>query len=74
MDSVGRVLIPKALRTALGLGPQSKMDISIYGSGLQITPVGRGARIVSESDRLVIDGDTEVTDEMMYDLIDAGRK
>ena len=74
MDSVGRVLVPKTLRTVLGLEPGATMDISAYGSGLQITPVGRSARLVRENGRLVIDGDSTVTDDMMFTLIDAGRR
>ncbi|HHW82265.1 MAG TPA: AbrB/MazE/SpoVT family DNA-binding domain-containing protein, partial [Actinomycetales bacterium] len=38
IDSGGRLLLPKALRDALGLVPGSKVDISRYGMGLQITP------------------------------------
>jgi len=74
MDAVGRVLIPKALRTSFGLAPGDKLDISAYGTGLQITPGGRGGRLVREADRQVIDGDCVVTDDMMYALIDAGRR
>ena len=43
MDAVGRVLIPQALRTNLGLQPGDKLDISVYGTGLQITPAAEVA-------------------------------
>lgn len=39
IDSGGRLLLPKSLREALGLAPGSKVDISAYGNGLQITRV-----------------------------------
>ena len=74
MDSVGRILVPKAYRAALGLGPGVKVDVSPYGSGLQLTPLGRGARLAREDGRLVIDGDQVVTDDAMYALIDSGRR
>ncbi|HZC72811.1 MAG TPA: AbrB/MazE/SpoVT family DNA-binding domain-containing protein [Jatrophihabitans sp.] len=74
VDSVGRVLIPKKLREALGLHAGSTVDISFYGGGLQITPGGRTARLVEEDGLLVASGTTEITDEIMYALIDAGRK
>ena len=74
LDSVGRVLVPKPIRTALGLQPGTKVDLSVYGSGLQLTPKGRGAVLVSENGRLVIDGDAAVTDDTMFALIDSGRR
>jgi AbrB family looped-hinge helix DNA binding protein len=74
IDAVGRVLVPKELRTVFGLLPGTKVDVSAYGSGIQITPGGRSARLVRENGRLVIDGDLVATDEMMFSLIDAGRK
>jgi AbrB family looped-hinge helix DNA binding protein len=74
VDSVGRVLIPKKLREALGLRAGSTVDISWYGSGLQIVPHGRTARIVREHGRLVATSDTPINDEIMYALIDAGRR
>jgi len=74
MDAVGRVMVPKALRVNLGLGAGAKLDITAYGTGLQLTPTGRSAQVVREDGRLVIDGDTAVTDDMMYALLDAGRR
>lgn len=70
IDSVGRVALPKQLRDALGLTPGTKVDISPYGGGVQITPGSRTARLEREAgDRLVSRGDTVVTDEMMYALM-----
>lgn len=75
IDSVGRIVLPKRLREALGLTPGTKVDISAYGSGVQITPGCRTARLEREADgRLVSRGDTIVTDEMMYGLMDSGRR
>ena len=74
IDSVGRVLIPKKLREALGLRVGSTVDISWYGAGLQIVPHGRTARVIEENGRLVATGDTRINDEIMFALIDAGRR
>jgi AbrB family looped-hinge helix DNA binding protein len=75
IDSGGRIVLPKKLRDALGLTPGTKVDISAYGGGLQITPGGRTARIERDANgRLVARADTEVTDEMMFALIDSGRR
>ena len=74
VDSVGRVVLPKAMREALGLGAGSSVDITVYGEGLHLTPVGRTARLVSEDGVLVAESDTEVDDETMFGLLDARRR
>lgn len=74
VDSVGRVVIPKALRDALGLRTGSVVDISRYGAGLQLVPVGRTARLIEESGALVATGDTQIDDEVVFGLIDSGRR
>ena len=74
IDSGGRLLLPKRIRDSLGLVPGSKVDVSLYGSGVQITPGGRTARLERDTDgRLVSHAETVVTDEQMFALINAGR-
>ena len=75
IDAAGRVLLPKSLRDALGLAPGSKVDISWYGAGLQLTPGGRTAVLKRDDDgRLTAVSETAVTDEAMFALLDAGRR
>lgn len=75
VDSGGRVVLPKPLRDALGLTPGTTVDTSPYGTGLQVTPSGRTARLERDANgRLVARADTEVTDDMMFALIDSGRR
>ena len=75
IDSGGRLLLPKRIRDSLGLVPGSKVDVSLYGSGVQITPGGRTARLERDTDgRLVSRAEAVVTDEQMFALIDAGRR
>jgi AbrB family looped-hinge helix DNA binding protein len=74
LDSVGRVVIPKALRDALGLRAGSTVDISHYGAGLQLIPAGRTARLVDEDGALVATGKTEIDDDVVFGLLDAGRR
>jgi len=74
IDSAGRILVPKPLRDALGLTPGSVVDISRYGAGLQITPGGRTARLIERDGVLVFTGETKINDEIVFALIDAGRR
>jgi len=74
IDSVGRIVVPKPLRDALGLTPGSTVDISRYGAGLQLLPVGRAARLVEEAGVLVATGDTAIDDDVVFALLDSGRR
>lgn len=74
IDSVGRIVVPKPLRDALGLVPGSTVDISRCGAGLQLLPGGRTARLVLESGVRVATGDTTIDDEVMFELMDSGRR
>ena len=72
IDSVGRIVVPKPLRDALGLTAGSTVDISRYGAGLQLVPAGRTARLVDESGVLVATGNTVIDDDVVFGLIDSG--
>jgi AbrB family looped-hinge helix DNA binding protein len=74
VDAVGRILVPKPLREAIGLSPGSVVDVSRYGSGLQVSPAGRVARLVEEDGVIVATGDTTINDEDVFALIDSGRR
>lgn len=74
IDGVGRVVVPKALRDAVGLVPGSTVEISRYGSGLQLIPSGRTARLVDEGGVLVATGETAIDDDDVFGLLDAGRR
>jgi len=74
IDQAGRVVLPKPIRDALGLLPGTKVDITPYGAGAQLLPAGRTARLVEEDGVLVADAETPVDDDMVFALIDAGRK
>jgi AbrB family looped-hinge helix DNA binding protein len=74
IDSVGRIVVPKPLRDALGLTPGSTVDISRYGAGLQLVPSGRSARLIDEDGVLVATGDTRIDDDDVFALVDAGRR
>lgn len=74
IDSVGRIVVPKPLRDLLGLRPGSTVDISRYGAGLQLVPTSRTARLVDEAGVLVATGETTIDDEVVFGLLDAGRR
>jgi len=74
VDSLGRIVVPKPLRDALGLHPGSTVEISPYGAGLQLLPVGRTARLVEEAGVLVVTGESTIDDEVVFALLDAGRR
>jgi AbrB family looped-hinge helix DNA binding protein len=74
VDSVGRIVVPKQLRDALGLRAGSAVDISRYGTGFQVVPLGRTARLVDEAGSLVVTGSTTIDDDDVFGLIDAGRR
>ena len=74
VDQAGRIVVPKPIRDALGLLPGTKVDITPYGAGAQLVPAGRTARLVEEDGVLVAVGDTPVDDDVVFALIDAGRK
>ncbi len=74
VDAAGRILVPKPLREALGLRAGATVDISRYGSGLHLIPAGRTARLEEEDGVLVANGETRIDDEVVFRLIDSGRK
>lgn len=74
VDDVGRIVLPKPLRDRLKLTPGTKVDVSEYGDGLHIAPVSRAARLEQRDGRLVAVSDTEIDDDDVLGLIDAGRR
>lgn len=74
IDSLGRIVVPKPMRDALGLTPGSVVDISPYGAGLVLVVAGRTARLVEEEGVLVATGDATIDDETVFGLIDSGRR
>lgn len=76
VDKVGRVVIPKRLRTTYGIGPDSKLRITEDGDGIRLEPVIESERKIEERDGFLVilppDSDHEpVTDEVIRDLRDS---
>lgn len=74
IDSVGRIVVPKPLRDALGLEPGATVDVSLYGRGLQVVPGARTARLEKQQGRLVAKSRTRVSDTDVFRLVDESRR
>jgi AbrB family looped-hinge helix DNA binding protein len=73
IDKAGRLVIPKALRDQLGLGP-GEVDVTADGAALRVEPIA-GDQVVERDGLLVVPASgTPVTDEMVRALRDAGRR
>lgn len=73
VDRVGRVVIPKALRVALGIGPDTVLEVFADDSGLRLEPVRRHERPIEELDGLPILGKVagvSLTDESVRRIRD----
>ena len=73
IDRVGRVVIPKALRVALGITSDTQLELIPDGTGIRIEPVRRDLRSVQISEGLPILGTVEgavLTDDHVRQLRD----
>lgn len=73
IDSVGRIVIPKSLRLAFGITPDTPLELIPDGSGLRLEPVRRESRrIDTGEDGLPLLGavDAGLTDEDVRRLRD----
>lgn len=52
MDRVGRIVIPKAVRAALGITPDTELELVADGAGFRLDPVRSELREVEQSDGL----------------------
>lgn len=74
MDALGRIVVPKPLRDALGLMPGTPVDISLHGAGLVVLPAGRTSRPVEDDGVPLVTGATRIDDDTVTGLLDAGRR
>jgi AbrB family looped-hinge helix DNA binding protein len=77
IDSAGRVVIPKALRQALGLSAGQPLEIVERDGRLEIMPAPTPMKLVDEGDGVVAvaDGDMPVlTADMVRDTLERTRR
>jgi AbrB family looped-hinge helix DNA binding protein len=71
VDRVGRIVIPKRLRDALGIGAGTRLELVADGAGLRLEPVPPADRPIEESDGLPILGSVDgavLTDDDVRNL------
>ncbi len=73
MDQTGRVLIPKALRDQLHLGPGDLMELASDGDEIRLRPVRAQALLKKEQGVWVYQGDAAEASSIT-DLIDRERE
>jgi AbrB family looped-hinge helix DNA binding protein len=76
-DAAGRVVIPKALRDALGLAPGQPLDIIARDGRLEIVPAPTPMRLVEEGEGVVAVADSELpplTAELVRDTLEQVRR
>ena len=76
-DAAGRVVIPKALRDALGLVPGQPLDVLVRDGRLEIAPAPTPMRLVEEGEGVVAVADVEMpplTSDLVRDTLEQVRR
>jgi AbrB family looped-hinge helix DNA binding protein len=77
MDRVGRIVIPKAVREALGVGESAEFDVTIEGNSIRLEPRVEPERQVRRVDGwpvLVAPRGARLTDVEVRELRDADQR
>lgn len=75
IDAAGRIVVPKALREALGFAPGTELELDAVDGRLQVAVPSR-VRVeeTTRGARLVADGAPSLSADQVRDLMDRGRR
>lgn len=73
IDKAGRLVIPKVLRDELGLRP-GVVEVVAEGAALRVEPPAGDVLIERDGVLVIPAGEEVITDEMVRELRDAGRR
>jgi AbrB family looped-hinge helix DNA binding protein len=77
MDAAGRVVIPKSLREAIGLGDGGEIEIQLVDGALLVAPPTVRKRIEERDGRATIVPEQDLpplADQVVRDVLDAVRR
>jgi AbrB family looped-hinge helix DNA binding protein len=77
IDSAGRVVIPKALREAIGLGDGGEVEIQLTDGALLVSPPSVRKHLEERDGRATIVAEEELPplpDHVVRDVLDAVRR
>lgn len=77
MDAAGRVVIPKSLREAIGLGDGGEVEIQLVDGALLVAPPTVRKRIEARDGRATIVAEQDLPplpDQVVRDVLDAIRR
>ena len=77
IDTAGRVVIPKSLREAIGLGDGGEIEIQLVDGALVVAPPTVRKRIEDRDGRATIVAEEELpvlSDQAVRDVLDATRR
>ena len=77
MDAAGRVVIPKSLRDAIGLGDGGEIEIQLVDGALRVAPPTVRKRIEDRDGRATIVPEQDLPplpDRVVRDVLDAIRR
>ena len=77
IDGGGRVVVPKAVRERLGLGPGAEVELTERDGWIEIAPVATPMRLVGKGQHIVAKTDREMptlTTDQVRRVIDQTRR